>query len=61
MCELNNVTNVEHRHVFFLASMQFSEKLPADIFLKKTDHFKNCTMTSLQNCVMHIKSKGQHV
>lgn len=43
MCELNNVTNVEHRDVFFLASVQFSEKLPGyeryipDIFLKKTE------------------------
>jgi hypothetical protein len=43
MCELNNVTNVEHRDIFILASMQLSEKLPGyetyrpDIFLKKTE------------------------
>lgn len=43
MCEFNNVTNAEHRDVVFLASMQFSEKLPGyeryilDILLKKTE------------------------
>lgn len=47
MCELHNVTNVEHRDVYFLASMQFSEKLTGYEKIH-TRHFPQENRTTLK-------------